>query len=104
MLEKDFQREMIRDLKERFPGALIYKNETRQGFPDLTILYGDRWALLECKRSEDASHRPNQDYYVELANGMSYASFVYPENKGDVLNALEQALRPHRKARVSKSK
>ena len=104
MLEKDFQREMIRDLKERFPGALIYKNETRQGFPDLTILYGNRWALLECKRSEDASHQPNQDYYVELANGMSYSSFVYPENKGDVLNALEQALRPHRKARISKSK
>ena len=104
MLEKDFQRELIQDLKERFPGALIYKNETKQGFPDLTILYRDRWALLECKRSEDASHQPNQDYYVELANDMSYASFVYPENKGDVLNALEQALRPHRKARIPKSK
>lgn len=103
MLERDFQRELIQDLKERFPGALIYKNESKQGLPDLTILYRDRWALLECKKSEGASHQPNQDYYVELANSMSFASFVYPENKGDVLNALEQALRPHRKTRVSKS-
>jgi len=104
MLEKDFQKELIQDLKERFPGALIYKNETKQGLPDLTILYQERWALLECKKSKNAAHQPNQDYYVELANNMSYASFVYPENKGDVLNALEQALRPHRKTRVPKSK
>ena len=104
MLEKDFQKELIQDLKERFPGALIYKNETKQGLPDLTILYQKRWALLECKKSKNAAHQPNQDYYVELANSMSYASFVYPENKGDVLNALEQALRPHRKTRVPKSK
>lgn len=104
MLEKDFQKELIQDLKERFPGALIYKNETKQGLPDLTILYQKRWALLECKKSKNAAHQPNQDYYVELANNMSYASFVYPENKGDVLNALEQALRPHRKTRIPKSK
>lgn len=104
MLEKDFQKELIQDLKERFPGALIYKNETKQGLPDLTILYQKHWALLECKKSKNAAHQPNQDYYVELANNMSYASFVYPENKGDVLNALEQALRPHRKTRVPKSK
>ena len=104
MLEKDFQKELIQDLKERFPGALIYKNETKQGLPDLTILYQKCWALLECKKSKNAAHQPNQDYYVELANNMSYASFVYPENKGDVLNALEQALRPHRKTRVPKSK
>lgn len=96
MLEKDFQKELIQDLKKRFPGALIYKNETRQGLPDLTVLYKDRWALLECKQSSNSSHRPNQDYYVELANSMSFASFVYPENKGDVLNALEQAFRSDR--------
>ena len=96
MLEKDFQKELIQDLKKRFPGALIYKNETRQGLPDLTVLYKDRWALLECKQSGNSSHQPNQDYYVELANSMSFASFVYPENKGDVLNALEQAFRSDR--------
>ena len=104
MLEKDFQRELVKELKERFPGALIYKNESKQGLPDLTILYGQRWALLECKQEKDSTHRPLQDYYIDRANEMSFASFIYPENKGDVLNALEQALRPRRKARVSKSK
>ncbi len=103
MLEKDFQRTLIQDLKQRFPGALIFKNESRQGLPDLTVLYKDKWALLECKASKDASHRPNQDYYIDRANEMSFASFVYPENKGDVLNALEQAFRTHRKTRFSKS-
>ena len=103
-LESKFQADLIKELREMLPGALIFKNEGKQGLPDLTILYKKHWALLECKKSKTASHQPNQDYYVELANNMSYASFVYPENKGDVLNALEQALRPHRKTRVPKSK
>lgn len=102
MLEKDFQKELIQDLKKRFPGAVVYKNETKQGIPDLTVLYRDHWAWLECKKSETASHQPNQDYYVDLGNSMSFARFVYPENKGDVLNALEQTFRSHRKTRVSK--
>lgn len=104
MLEKDFQKELIQDLQERFPGALIYKNESKQGLPDLTVLYREHWALLECKKSESASHQPNQDYYIDMASRMSFASFVYPENKGDVLNALEQAFRSNRKTRISKSK
>ena len=106
MLEKDFQRELIHDLEERFPGALIFKNETKQGIPDLTVLYQKHWALLECKKSEKdrLNPRQNQEYYVKLANSMSFSSFVYPENKGDVLNALEQAFRPDRETRLSKSK
>ena len=104
MLEKDFQHTLIQDLKKQFPEALIFKNESKQGLPDLTVLYKDKWALLECKKSEDAPKRPNQEYYINMANEMSFASFVYPENKGDVLNALEQAFRPHRKTRLSKPK
>lgn len=103
MLESHFQRKLISELEERFPGALIFKNESKQGLPDLTILYGDRWALLECKRSADAEHQPNQDYYVNRANEMSFSRFIFPENKEEVLNELQQALRPRRKARVSKS-
>ena len=83
---------------------MIYKNETRQGFPDLTVLYEDHWALLECKREENASHQPNQDYYVERANQMSFARFIYPENKQEVLSELQQAFRTGRKTRPSKSK
>jgi len=91
-LEKEFQSDLIVELEQALPDALIFKNEWRQGFPDLTILYKDRWALLECKAYEKASHRPNQDYYVELTNQMSFARFIFPENKQEVLNELYQTL------------
>lgn len=103
MLESKFQHELIGELEEMFPGALIYKNETKQGFPDLTVLYENHWALLECKKSQDASHQPNQDYYVERANNMSFSRFIYPENKQEVLDELQQAFRTGRQTRHSKS-
>ena len=96
MKESAFQRDLVHELKELFPDALIFKNESKQGLPDLTILEGDRWALLECKASSDASHQPNQDYYVEKANRMSFSRFIFPENKQEVLDELQQALRSGR--------
>lgn len=60
-----------------------------QGIPDLIILFNDKWAALEVKKSEDAPHRPNQDYYVELMDRMSFAAFIYPENKEEILNELQ---------------
>lgn len=91
MTESQFQRDLVDELKMIFPGSLIFKNETKQGLPDLTILYQDRWALLECKKSRAANHQPNQDYYVERANEMSFARFIFPENKQEVLDELQQA-------------
>ena len=98
MLENSFQRKLIKDLKSLFPGCLIYKNEGVQGLPDLTVLYGDRWALLECKRSEQDRNdpQPNQEYYVDYANQMSFSRFIYPENKQEVLHELQQAFRTAR--------
>ena len=96
MKESSFQQGLVRDLKAMFPNAIIFKNESKQGLPDLTILEGDRWALLECKASADASHQPNQDYYVEKANKMSFSRFIFPENKQEVLDELQQALRSGR--------
>lgn len=93
MLERNFQKELIKELKDLFPGCIVLKNDANylQGFPDLTILYRDRWAVLEVKRSKNAEHQPNQDFYVKNANAMSYAAFIYPENKKEVLNELQQA-------------
>lgn len=93
MLESKFQAKLIKELEDRFPGCIVMKTDANyiQGFPDLLILYQDRWAALEGKRSENASHRPNQDYYVDLLNQMSFASFIFPENKEEVLNDLERS-------------
>lgn len=104
MKENKFQSGLIHELKERFPGCLILKNDPNyiQGFPDLTVLYMDKWALLECKKSESESHQPNQDYYIERGNDMSFARFIFPENKAEVLDELQQAFQPRRKTRISK--
>lgn len=91
--EGDFQSDLIEEIEGRFVGCVVLKNDPSfiQGFPDLTILYKNKWATLECKRSEKAKHRPNQDDYVDLCDKMSFSRFVYPENKEDVLNDLQQA-------------
>lgn len=94
MKENGFQSKLIKDLHSMFPGCIVMKNDAnyKQGFPDLTIFYKDRWAVLECKRSKSASHQANQDYYVDTLNGMSFARFIYPENREEVLNDLRRSL------------
>ena len=91
--ESSFQAALIRELKEIFPGCVVLKNDSAyiQGIPDILVLYRNKWAALECKRSANASHQPNQDYYVEQLNEMSFASFIFPENKELVLHELQQA-------------
>lgn len=91
-LERDFQRDLIKELKDIFEGCIVMKNDSSyiQGIPDLIVLFNDRWAALEVKKSRTASHRPNQEYYVDKMDDMSFARFVYPENKEDVLDELQQ--------------
>ena len=91
MLERDFQAKLIKEIQEKFPDCIIFKNDTRQGLPDLTVLCGERWALLECKRGPNEKHQPNQDYYISKAEGMSFGRFICPENKEEVLRELQQA-------------
>lgn len=91
MLENRFKTKLISEIKERFPGAKVFHlnpNEC-QGAPDLLILHQNKWAALEGKKSATASHRPNQDYWVNEYNRMSFARFIYPENKEEILDELQ---------------
>lgn len=101
-LESRFQADLIEDLLELFPGCFILKNDSgyKQGIPDLLVLYKNKWAMLEVKASANASERPNQGYYVELFNSMSFGAFIYPENKEEVLRELQLAFRSTRKTRI----
>lgn len=105
MNENKYQQELKKKIKERIPGCIILKNDANwlQGFPDFTILYGDRWATLEIKKDGASKHQPNQEYYVELTNEMSYSSFIFPENEQEVLDELQRSLRAGRPTRVPKS-
>lgn len=90
MLENKFQALLIKELKSLFPGCIVMKNDSSyiQGIPDLLVLYKNKWASLEVKKSARASKRPNQEYYVDLMNEMSFARFISPENKDSVLDEL----------------
>lgn len=89
-LESGFQDKLVDILHEMFPDCLTFKID-KQGFPDLLILYGDKWAALECKRSHAAPHQPNQDYWVAVMDKMSFSRFIFPENMEEVLDELERS-------------
>ena len=89
-LESGFQDKLKEELKKLFPGCMIFKMDQIQGIPDLLILYKDKWASLENKKSLKAKHQPNQDYYVDLMNDMSFSRFICPENKDEVLEELKK--------------
>lgn len=98
MRENQFQSDLKKEILKRFPGAIVMKTDPTsiQGIPDLLIVYNDKWASLECKKSENdfKNHQqPNQDYYVRKMNEMSFSSFIYPENKEVVLDELQQAFK-----------
>lgn len=92
MLENRFQANLIKELKEKFPGCIVMKNDSSyiQGIPDLLVLHNDRWASLECKKTANARKQPNQEYYVGKMNEMSFSRFISPENKEEVLGELTQ--------------
>jgi hypothetical protein len=100
--ESEFQTRLIRKLRRMFPGCIILRNDANylQGVPDILILWGNRWAVLEVKRNPTARTEPNQVHYVKIMNNMSFADFIYPENEEQVLRDLQRALGATRQARV----
>lgn len=92
MKERDYQARLIRELERRYPGCFVMKNDSSyiQGVPDLTILYNGLWAMLEVKVDELSHTQPNQDYYINKFEQMSYAAFVHPQNEEIVFKELDE--------------
>ena len=89
-LERDFQAKLIKELEDMFYGCLVMKLDSSyiQGIPDLLVLYNNKWAVLECKKSANSHRQPNQEYYIDLMDRMSFARFIFPANKEEVLTEL----------------
>jgi hypothetical protein len=94
-LESKFQSDLRKEIESYLPGCLILKNDAnyRQGIPDLVIFYGPNYGFLEVKRSANEPRQPNQEWYIEYLDGMSFAAIIHPQNKEEVLDALFAALR-----------
>lgn len=92
MLENKFQSKLVSEIKKRFPGSIVLKLDPTyiQGVPDLLILHKNKWATLECKKNQSSKRQPNQEYFVKKMNDMSFSRIIYPENKEDILNELQQ--------------
>ncbi len=101
--ETAYRSGLIKKLEKMFPGCFIVKNDPseNQGVPDLLILFRDMWAMLELKKSSVASRQPNQDYYVDRFDQMSFAAFINPQNEAEVLDALQLTFGVSREARIS---
>lgn len=91
-LERDFQSKLIKRLESMFIGCIVTKLDCNhiQGIPDLLVLFKNKWATLEVKRAANTKRRPNQKYYVDLMNSMSFSRFICPENMDEVLNELSE--------------
>ena len=106
MLERDYQARLIQKIRSRFKGCYILKNDSSylQGVPDLLILYKNRWAMLEVKSKSTFTTQPNQRYYIDELDNMSFAAIIYPENEEDVLDDLQYAFSARRSSRLPKRK
>lgn len=103
MNERDYQKELIKRIKKRFPGCTVMKTDPvqQQGIPDILILFQRTWAMLEVKMDSNSPRQPNQEHYVAHYNELSFASFINPDNEEEVLDALQSTFGSTRSARVS---
>jgi hypothetical protein len=105
VLEGPYKTRLAKKIIELLPGAMVLRLDANllQGIPDMIVLYGTRWGSLEGKASPDAPYRPNQEYYIDLMNRMSFSARIDPSNEEEVLRDLQQALNPRWSSRLSES-
>lgn len=95
VLESTIQSRIARKIRDRLHGSCVMINDGNyiQGFPDITVYYKDKFAMLEVKRTRNSEHQPNQDYYIDKFREHVFAEFIYPENEEEILSAMERSLR-----------
>lgn len=88
--ESSIQHRIIEKIKKMLPGCIVLKNDPNyiQGIPDLSVLWENKWAFLEVKVHDNSPHRPNQDYYIDKANYLSYGRFISGDNEDKILKEL----------------
>jgi hypothetical protein len=104
-LENSYKVGLKTRIRLRFPGCIILHNDPNhmQGVPDLLVLFGKTWAMLEVKKSSRAPKQANQEHWIRIFGKMSFAAFIEPSNEGEVLDAMESAFGLAREACLSKS-
>src|SRR5262245_20292305 len=104
MLERTYQAHIIKKLRRLLLGCVLLKNDSSyfQGVPDLIVLYGPYWCMLEIKADAQAKFQANQEYWLEHLNEMSFAAVIHPDNEAEILRAISQAFGLERNTRLSK--
>ena len=71
-LERAFQRKLIKDIMDCSSRCMVINNDPDyiQEIPDLTVLYKDKWASLEVKKSAGGGHRPSQEHEPKQKAGL----------------------------------
>lgn len=103
--EREYQPGLIKRIENLFKvkfqvEVYVRKIDIQQGWPDLLILAPGFWALLEVKKEEPTSaddFEPNQEWWIEEFDSMSFSACIYPENEQEVLHALKEAFRRSRR-------
>lgn len=104
-LENEYKAGLHNRIRDLFPGCYILINDSgyMQGVPDTLVLWREKWAMLEVKRKKPtraSDFEPNQEWYIEEFDRMSFGACIYPENEEEVLYALQEAFRrPRRSSR-----
>lgn len=91
--ESKFVKDTVRPDLESIGCMLIKQdpNTSFQGVPDYIVLCNDKWGALETKAAHNSKRQPNQEYYVEKLDNMSFAAFAHPDNWQEVFDGLQEA-------------
>lgn len=113
MLESVYQANIIRRLETLFPDCIVVRLDPKyvdfymdgekysQGVPDLLVLLHGYWAALEVKPRSRSRRQPNQNYFIDGFDRVSYAAFICPDNEEEILDDLQRSLGRRRVSRVS---